>query len=211
MSVQRAHHQRDDAARAAASTMADFVLGLPVGVPPGRQPDQQPVHQRRRVCMRMTSGGSSRNLTVNYGIRWEPYLAPKDANGFTTAFSRENFDKGIHSVTYPNAPAGLLFAGDPGFPNNGSNNTNNLQAVRAARSASCGIRKATTSRRFASGIGHYYDSPKLWTYRAPHAQLAVRQHRRRARGRRRATSPNKNGCAIPMADPVGLRRPAATR
>ena len=43
-------------------------------------------------------------------------LAAKDANGFNTAFIRENFDRGIRSSVYTNAPIGLVFPGDPGFP-----------------------------------------------------------------------------------------------
>ena len=92
-------------------------------------------------------------MTLNYGLRWEPFIAAKDANGFNTAFIRENFDKGIRSTVYTNAPIGLLFAGDPGFPNNGGEHEE--QAGRSLRrgSASSGIRRATTSRRFAPASG----------------------------------------------------------
>ena len=58
----------------------------------------------------------NRQVTLNFGVRWEPNLAPKDRNGFVVGCSRENFDKGIRSTVYPNAPIGLMFKGDPGFP-----------------------------------------------------------------------------------------------
>lgn len=63
------------------------------------------------------------HLTINYGLRWEPYLAGSIDKGWLTHYSQANFNGGIHSGVYPNAPVGLLFPGDPGFqtgdkPNN---------------------------------------------------------------------------------------------
>src|SRR2546421_3130210 len=59
-------------------------------------------------------------LTVNYGARWEPFLPLKLRLGIPYAFDDDRFHKGIKSTVYPSAPAGLYFAGDPGFPKNGS-------------------------------------------------------------------------------------------
>ena len=63
------------------------------------------------------------HLTINYGLRWEPYLSGSIDKGWVTHFSWANFNAGIHSQIYPNAPVGVQFAGDPGFqtgnrPNN---------------------------------------------------------------------------------------------
>ncbi len=63
------------------------------------------------------------HLTVNFGLRWEPYLAGSIDKGWVTHFSWADFDAGVHSTIYPNAPVGTLFPGDPGFqtgdkPNN---------------------------------------------------------------------------------------------
>ena len=55
-------------------------------------------------------------LTLNYGLRWEPFFAAKDQNGFNMAFVRENFDKGVRSTVYPNAPVGLRVPGRSGLP-----------------------------------------------------------------------------------------------
>ena len=56
-------------------------------------------------------------LTVNAGIRWEPYLAPYNHRGVTAHFDKAAFDQGIKSKVFKNAPAGLLYPGlgDPGF------------------------------------------------------------------------------------------------
>jgi len=51
-------------------------------------------------------------LTVNYGVRWEPYLAPYSKNGQYGHFDRALFDQGVKSTVYTNAPAGMIFPGD---------------------------------------------------------------------------------------------------
>jgi hypothetical protein len=56
-------------------------------------------------------------LTMNYGLRWEPYL-PQYAEAIYN-FSEDRFLKGIKSTVFTNAPAGLYYRGDPGLPKNG--------------------------------------------------------------------------------------------
>src|SRR5205807_1547357 len=56
----------------------------------------------------------SRNLTLNFGVRWEPSLPAYDKYGRGNQFSYANYIAGVHSQKYPNAPAGLLFDTDPG-------------------------------------------------------------------------------------------------
>ena len=63
------------------------------------------------------------HLTVNYGLRWEPYLAGSIDKGWVTHFNMNDFLSNVHSSVYPNGPAGTLFPGDTGFktgdrPNN---------------------------------------------------------------------------------------------
>ena len=55
-------------------------------------------------------------LTLNYGLRWEPTLPNTDKYGRGTYFDLAAFDAGTTSTVYKNAPAGLFFPGDPGFP-----------------------------------------------------------------------------------------------
>ncbi len=56
------------------------------------------------------------HFTVTAGVRWEPMLFPQDAFGRGSTFSLSNFVNNIHSTVYPNAPAGMLYFGDPGVP-----------------------------------------------------------------------------------------------
>jgi len=65
---------------------------------------------------------AARRLTINLGLRWEPYFPYHEVDGRVEGFSIPNYQAGIRSIVYPNAPPGLLFRGDPGFPTNGTGN-----------------------------------------------------------------------------------------
>jgi len=57
----------------------------------------------------------SRNLTLNLGVRWEPFIPWYEVQGRVEQFRAANYAAGIKSTQFPNAPAGLLFPGDPGL------------------------------------------------------------------------------------------------
>ena len=61
----------------------------------------------------------SNRLTLNLGLRWEPYFGQVLRNGAQVGWSHDNFTKGIISTQFKNAPPGLLFPGDPGYNNKG--------------------------------------------------------------------------------------------
>jgi Carboxypeptidase regulatory-like domain len=61
---------------------------------------------------------ASPRLTVNAGIRWEPFWTPYEARGKVLSYDKARFDKGIRSTVFKNAPPGLLFPGDAGGPTN---------------------------------------------------------------------------------------------
>lgn len=58
---------------------------------------------------------ANRRLTLNYGIRYEPYFPWHEIQNRMGGFSPTAFANNQHSLVYPNAPIGLLFAGDSGF------------------------------------------------------------------------------------------------
>ena len=72
----------------------------------------------------------SPRVTLTYGVRWEPFLplavgygqGAKLNEGGSFQFSQDRFNRGIRSTIYPNAPVGLYFPGDPGFPKRGATN-----------------------------------------------------------------------------------------
>jgi hypothetical protein len=60
----------------------------------------------------------NQRLTLNLGVRWDPYWPYYDREGRVVCF-----DPGAKSTRYPNAPAGMLYGGDnhdPGCPTGGS-------------------------------------------------------------------------------------------
>jgi hypothetical protein len=61
----------------------------------------------------------TRNLTLNYGVRYEPFMPWHELQGRMGSFFPALQAGGTHSAKYPNAPAGMLFAGDQGFNPNG--------------------------------------------------------------------------------------------
>ncbi len=62
------------------------------------------------------------HLTVNYGLRWEPYLNGRLLNGQVSHFVMSDFLNNVHSSMFPNAPAGTLYPGDAGFDTGGRPN-----------------------------------------------------------------------------------------
>jgi hypothetical protein len=58
----------------------------------------------------------SQRLTLNLGLRYEPWFPTIFANGAIYNFSFDRYNQGISSKVYPNGPPGLYFPGDPGFP-----------------------------------------------------------------------------------------------
>jgi hypothetical protein len=59
---------------------------------------------------------ATNRLTINAGLRWEPFSGQNLEEGAIANFSFENFTNGVKSNAYVNAPAGFLYPGDPGFP-----------------------------------------------------------------------------------------------
>jgi len=65
------------------------------------------------------------NLTINLGLRWDPNTPPVSQGsrgaawvpGANTIAGFANSTPGKQSTVFTNAPAGLLFPGDPGVPN----------------------------------------------------------------------------------------------
>jgi Carboxypeptidase regulatory-like domain len=73
---------------------------------------------------------ATRNLTLNYGLRWEMFAPWADHLGKQTAFSPSEYAANQTTPQYalqttagtPGLPAGYVLSGDPGFPVNGVRN-----------------------------------------------------------------------------------------
>ena len=56
----------------------------------------------------------SRKLTLNLGLRFDPFFPWKETKRRIEEFSSSAFAAGLKSQIFTNAPVGLLFPGDPG-------------------------------------------------------------------------------------------------
>jgi len=98
------------------------------------------------------------NLILNFGVRWEPFLPYTDP----VAEQVGGYIPGAHSQRFPNAPPGLIFAGDPGFPPGGMHNNLSNFAPRFGFSYSVTSGPHTTVLR--GGGGMFFIQPFMKLY-----------------------------------------------
>jgi len=91
-------------------------------------------------------------LTLNLGVRWDPFLPYYDDLNQVTGFQL-----GYQSQRFPLAPPGLIFPGDPGFPRGGMyTNWNNVAPRFGFAWTARGSAHPTTVR---GGYGIFYVRP----------------------------------------------------
>jgi hypothetical protein len=104
----------------------------------------------------------SRRLTANLGLRWEPFLPTQVNNGAVYTFSLDRLRQGVTSTVFSAAPAGLLFAGDPGFEGkSGIKNRYNQFAPRVGLAFDPNGDGKTSIR---AAFGMSYDFPNIMLY-----------------------------------------------
>jgi hypothetical protein len=59
-------------------------------------------------------------LTLSYGLRWEPFLPVYMKQSRVAEINYQNFLNNVRSSVYTNAPAGMIFPGDAGYPGSGT-------------------------------------------------------------------------------------------
>jgi hypothetical protein len=95
--------------------LADFLLGR---VFEFRQstPFRQDIRQPYFALYGQDTWQVSPSVTLNYGVRWEPWFPQDSLDKAVYNFDAERLRVGTRSTVYPQAPAGLSYPGDPGFP-----------------------------------------------------------------------------------------------
>ena len=93
--------------------MADFLIGKPVSWAQGNVQSYLYNRQEYVGVYVQDSWNATQRLTINYDLRWEPFFAFKNKHGWFDHFDMDLFNQNVHSTVYPNAPAGLIFPGDP--------------------------------------------------------------------------------------------------
>ncbi|PYS50518.1 MAG: hypothetical protein DMG13_20830 [Acidobacteria bacterium] len=107
----------------------------------------------------------TQRLTINYGLRWEPFLPPVSTNGRVYNFDYDRFRQGIKSMVFRNAPAGLSYPGDPGFPGKSGINTHWLNFAPRLGFAWDVNGNGHTSVRASYGLAYDY-LPLQWRINA---------------------------------------------
>jgi hypothetical protein len=99
--------------------LADFMVGqlfrLEHGAPGILPLDQTHIGVYAQDAWRLTD-----RITFNGGIRWEPFFGQNIQNGSISNFNVDNWRKGVRTTKYLNAPPGMLYPGDSGFPSGNS-------------------------------------------------------------------------------------------
>ena len=95
--------------------LADLLIGRLAGLQHSG-PAVLPMDQWYLGLFAQDTWHASRRMTINAGLRWEPYFGQNLLNGAIYNFSLENFRKDVKSTVFRNAPAGLFYPGDQGFP-----------------------------------------------------------------------------------------------
>ena len=94
--------------------LADYLMGYVATLTNG------PVSAKNKVAKRIGLYAAdtwklNSKLTLNYGLRWEPYFPIFDRKGGPIHFDYDSFLKGVKSTRFDTTPAGVSFPGDPGF------------------------------------------------------------------------------------------------
>src|SRR5206468_6489464 len=94
--------------------LADFLLGL---VQTWDQGNLSTLYNRQHYVSVYAQDAwkATPRLTVNYGLRWEPYLAISSKYGALSYFDKTLFDRNVHTNLFVNAPVGVIFPGDPQY------------------------------------------------------------------------------------------------
>ena len=101
-------------------------------------------------------------VTLNYGLRWEPFLPETNSKNYVENFDINRFTANVHSTVNPTAPAGLLFPGDPGYP--GSSNTFGNKKLFAPRAGVIWDPSGNGQMTIRASYGIFFDSPQLFFF-----------------------------------------------
>ncbi len=142
--------------------LSDFLTGLPSGFSGGTKSFLYP-RQTYLSAYVQDSWKATRRLTVNYGVRFEPFIAPYDGHGRHNYFTTNLYTSGYKSTSYPLAPVGTVMSGDALAPSNGKYMFNRLLHF-VPRLALAWDPKGDGMMVVRAAYGIFSDLPPMWTF-----------------------------------------------
>jgi hypothetical protein len=100
----------------------------------------------------------TRKLSLNLGLRWEPFFAYTDPDKQQMG----GYVAGQQSTRFPNAPVGMVFEGDKGFPDGGM--FDNLGNISPRIGAAYSLRSGSHPTVLRGGLGLFYIQPMMVLY-----------------------------------------------
>jgi hypothetical protein len=116
---------------------------------------------------------ATQHFSINYGVRWEPFLPSYDKYGRGNQFSWPLFAQGWHSPAYANAPAGLIFSTDTAQDPYGKAFTASHKALFSPRLGLVWDPHGDGKQTIRASFDLMHDTPELfyperWTTNAPY-------------------------------------------
>jgi hypothetical protein len=102
----------------------------------------------------------SRQLQINAGLRWDPFIPQHSKYGYASQFDPAGFYAGKVSKVFVNAPPGLTFPGDSGYP--GQSDTSPRYLDFAPRFGLVYDPRGKGQETIRAAYGIFYDSSYLW-------------------------------------------------
>ncbi len=102
----------------------------------------------------------STRIQVNAGIRWDPFIPQQAKYGYASQFDLAKFNAGTVSQAFVNAPPGLTFPGDTGYPGNAATSPRYLDF--APRFGLVYDPRGRGTETIRAGYGIFYDTSYLW-------------------------------------------------
>ena len=102
----------------------------------------------------------NQRLTFNYGLRWEPFFPMINLDNSSVHFDMDAMKNGIKSSRFVNAPAGLSYPGDPGFP--GQQGMNNRWSNFSPRLGFAWDVNGNGRTSVRASVGTFYDYPNMY-------------------------------------------------
>ena len=141
--------------------LADFLLGRPATFTQGQIYTPRGV-QNYIGFYGQDSWKATSKLNLNVGVRWDPFIPYSSDQHHLNHFSLDQFNAGVRSTVFKNAPVGVIFEGDPGFPGH-SVAKKDLLELAPRLSAAYDVRgDGKTALRAA--WGRFYDLPTIWSF-----------------------------------------------